>query len=116
MSARSASRRGGLPASLSPFWLSGVLRGDLGFDGLIVSDALEMKALQGRFGYAECGRRALAAGSDLLLYYKEAHQYEAFWELRSSFERGELDPGPIAASLERVRAAKRRLVPVSGPG
>ena len=106
---------GELPASLSPFWLSGALRRSLGFDGLIVTDALEMKALRGRFSYAECGRRALEAGSDLLLYYKEAHQYEAFWELRSSFERGELDPGPIAASLERVRAAKRRLLQVSGP-
>jgi beta-N-acetylhexosaminidase len=102
-----------LPASLSPFWLRQVLREDLRFEGLIVTDALEMKALRGRFSPAECGRRALEAGSDLLLYYKEAHQYSAFWELRSAFERGELDPGPIAASLERVRAAKRRLAGVT---
>lgn len=100
---------GELPASLSPRWLHGVLRGDLGFDGLIVTDALEMKALRSRYSYAECGRRALEAGSDVLLYYKEAHLYEAFWELRSSFERGEIDPAPIAVSLDRVLLAKRRL-------
>lgn len=97
-----------LPASLSPFWLNGVLRRRLGFEGLIVTDALEMKALQGRFTYADAGALALHAGSDVLLYYKEAYQYEAFWDLRTRLDRGELDRDAIAASLQRVRAAKRR--------
>lgn len=99
-----------LPASLSPFWLTGVLRRELGFEGLIITDALEMKALEGRFGYAEAGALALQAGSDVVLYYKEAYQYEAFWELRSRLERGELDREAIAASLERVRKAKERVL------
>src|SRR6185369_5648122 len=72
-----------LPASLSRFWLHDVLRRDLGFEGLVFTDAIEMKALRGRFQSAEAGALALAAGSDVLLYYKEAYQYEAFWQLRS---------------------------------
>jgi len=98
-----------LPASLSPYWLRQVLRRGLGFEGLVVTDALEMKALEGRYAYADAGALALHAGSDVLLYYKEAFQYEAFWELRSRLERGELDAGGIAESLARVRAAKQRL-------
>ena len=97
-----------LPASLSRYWLHDVLRRDLGFEGVVFTDAIEMKALRGRFQYAEAGALALAAGSDVLLYYKEAHQYEAFWQLRSKLERGELDAKRVTESLERVEAVKAR--------
>jgi beta-N-acetylhexosaminidase len=110
MSAHVVYTNDSLPASLSSFWLRDVLRHKLKFDGLIVTDALEMKALQGRFAYAEAGALALHAGSDVLLYYKEGYQYEAFWELRSRFDRGEFDCDAVAASLERVRMAKRRFM------
>jgi beta-N-acetylhexosaminidase len=98
------------PASLSPYWLGQVLRQELGFQGLVVSDAIEMKGLAERWSPLECGFRALAAGSDVLLYYKEAHQFSAFYDLRRALERGEIDPAPVAASLERVRQAKRALI------
>ena len=98
------------PASLSPHWLTGVLRGELGFQGLIVTDAIEMKGLAQRFGPLESGHRALGAGADILLYYKEAHQFNAFYELRRALERGEIDPGAVAASIARVRRAKAALV------
>jgi hypothetical protein len=45
-----------------------------------------------------------------LLYYKEAHQFAAFTELRRGLEAGELDVEPIARSLRRVRRAKQRLL------
>lgn len=97
------------PASLSGHWQRRVLRGELGFAGLIVADALEMEALRARWSPTECGARALLAGSDLLLYYKEACQFSAVYELRRALERGELDPAPVAASLERVRRAKEHI-------
>lgn len=103
------------PASLSPFWLGPMLRRELGFEGLVVTDAIEMKGLTGRWSPLACGRQALAAGADLLLYYKEAHQFAAFYELRRALERGEVDPGPVAASLERVRHAKLGLRRVATP-
>jgi beta-N-acetylhexosaminidase len=98
------------PASLSPFWLSTVLRQQLGFQGLIVTDAIEMQALKSRWTPVECGLLAMRAGADLLLYYREAHQFTAFHELRRALEAGELDTGAVERSLERVRQVKRRFL------
>ncbi|MEU1177782.1 glycoside hydrolase family 3 N-terminal domain-containing protein [Streptomyces sp. NPDC005820] len=52
------------PATLSPRILSELLRGELGFEGVLVSDALEMKAIADRYGEAAGARLALAAGAD----------------------------------------------------
>ena len=57
---------GDLPASLSAAALTGLLRKDLGFTGVIVSDALEMRAVSGPFGIPEAAVLAVAAGTDLL--------------------------------------------------
>ena len=54
------------PGTLSHAVLSGVLRGELGFDGVIVSDALEMRAVSGTVGVEEGAVRSLAAGADSL--------------------------------------------------
>ncbi|MFJ5520957.1 glycoside hydrolase family 3 protein [Streptomyces griseoluteus] len=54
------------PATVSPHILSRLLREDLGFDGLIVSDAVEMQAVRARYGLAGATVRALAAGVDLV--------------------------------------------------
>jgi beta-N-acetylhexosaminidase len=55
-----------VPATLSPRIL-GLLRNELGFDGVIVTDALEMGAISNRWGVARAAVRALEAGADLLL-------------------------------------------------
>ncbi|MFF4014933.1 glycoside hydrolase family 3 N-terminal domain-containing protein [Streptomyces sp. NPDC001843] len=55
------------PATLSPRILTGLLRDELGFDGVLVSDALEMKAISGRYGEAAGARLALAAGADQVI-------------------------------------------------
>jgi beta-N-acetylhexosaminidase len=57
---------GDLPATLSAAALTGLLRGDQGFSGVIISDALEMRAISGRYGIPEAAVRATAAGTDLL--------------------------------------------------
>jgi beta-N-acetylhexosaminidase len=54
------------PATHSRSILSDLLRGELGFDGLIVSDALDMKGASGAVGIPEAAVRALSAGCDLL--------------------------------------------------
>lgn len=103
------------PASLSPYWLTTVLREELGFDGLLITDAIEMKALKLRWSPVECGFRAQRAGADILLYYREAHQFAAFAELRRGLEAGEIEPAAVERSLERVRRAKRRLSAAPAP-
>ncbi|MCH5672311.1 beta-N-acetylhexosaminidase [Streptomyces gilvus] len=55
------------PATLSRRILGDVLRLDLGFEGVLVSDALEMKAIAGRYGEAAGARIALAAGADQVI-------------------------------------------------
>lgn len=57
----------GVPSSLSPRLIRGALRRDLGFDGLVVTDGLNMGAITGRYGAAEAAVRALRAGADVLL-------------------------------------------------
>ncbi|WP_246562384.1 beta-N-acetylhexosaminidase [Streptomyces roseirectus] len=56
-----------LPATLSPYILGELLRGELGFDGVLVSDALEMKAIADGYGEAAGARLALAAGADQVI-------------------------------------------------
>ena len=54
------------PATLSPRIVSGLLRDELGFDGLVLSDALEMRAISGTFGLEEGALKTLEAGVDAL--------------------------------------------------
>jgi beta-N-acetylhexosaminidase len=98
------------PASLSPFWVHDVLRGQLGFNGLVITDAIEMKSLTTRWSPETCGYRALMAGADVLLYYREAHQFRAFEELRRGLSNGEIPPAPVERSLARIARAKSRFV------
>ena len=57
---------GELPASLSPAAVTGLLRGELGFSGVVICDALEMKAASAVFGIPEAAVLAVIAGVDLL--------------------------------------------------
>jgi beta-N-acetylhexosaminidase len=65
---------GDLPASLSAAALTGLLRGELGFTGVIVCDALEMRAVSGPFGMLEAAVLAVAAGTDLICLGRDQDQ------------------------------------------
>ena len=56
------------PASISPIVINDIIRGAIGFDGLLFSDDLDMKALEKYGSIAERGRESLQAGCDLALY------------------------------------------------
>ncbi len=62
------------PASLSEPILSGLLRGELGFEGLVVTDALEMAAVSSTYGVEEAAVRALIAGADSLGLGHDLHE------------------------------------------
>lgn len=57
-----------LPATLSPGIISGLLREELGFRGVIVTDDLDMTAVAARFSVGECAVRSIVAGADLLMF------------------------------------------------
>jgi beta-N-acetylhexosaminidase len=60
------------PASMSPRVIGGLLRGRLGFDGLVLSDDLDMHAVARRWGVADAAVRFLRAGGDLALVCRDA--------------------------------------------
>lgn len=60
------SLTGSTPATLSPAALTGLLRNELGYDGVVVADALDMHAITRGVGLTEGAVRSLAAGADLL--------------------------------------------------
>ncbi len=57
----------GVPATLSPRVLTGLLRDSLGYGGVLVTDAMDMAGVLRQFGAAEAARRAVGAGADVLL-------------------------------------------------
>lgn len=93
-----------LPATLSPKILNGILRDDLKFDGLIVTDAMDMSGLTIYFDQAEAAVRAVEAGADVLL--KPANADDCIKGLRQAIASGRLKESRIEASARRVLAAK----------
>ena len=67
---------GDLPATVSSAALADLLRGELGFTGIIVSDALEMRATRDMFGVPQAAVLAVAAGTDLLCLGRDSDQEE----------------------------------------
>ena len=67
---------GDLPATVSGAALTGLLRGELGFTGVIVSDALEMRATREMFGIPQAAVLAVAAGTDLLCLGRDGSEDE----------------------------------------
>lgn len=104
----------GAPATLSPRIITGLLREELGFDGLVVTDALIMEGVRGEEGgEVSAAVRALMAGCDLLLYPDDpaavARELEAALGRTLSEER-------VAKSLERLERAARRVAGWRGGG
>jgi beta-N-acetylhexosaminidase len=95
------------PATISPAIVTGLLRGTMRFEGVVVTDALEMAGVAALGSYGEIAVQAIEAGCDLLLYSKLAPgPGEALDALRAALRSGRLTGERIAASLERVRALR----------
>jgi beta-N-acetylhexosaminidase len=91
------------PATLSPQLIGGILRQDWGYDGVVITDALMMKAVAERFGYARSAVMAIEAGADMVLAQgSPAEQLVAINALRDAFESGRL-------TREQGETANRRL-------
>ncbi|MER6049570.1 glycoside hydrolase family 3 N-terminal domain-containing protein [Streptomyces sp. NPDC001793] len=97
-----------LPATLSPRLLDDLLRKELGFDGLIVTDAIEMRAVAGRHGIGGAAARAVAAGADAVCVGGEHAEESTVAVLADALTgaaaRGALAEQRLAEAAERVRA------------
>lgn len=100
------------PATLSKTILEGLLRDELGFEGVIVSDALDMAGASGETGIPEAAIRAIAAGCDLLcIGTKNTDQQMAEIEaaLAAAINEGRLDAQRLASAVGRNVALAREL-------
>jgi beta-N-acetylhexosaminidase len=92
-----------IPATVSPV-IGKILRNDLKFEGMIVTDALSMSGLTIYFNQDEAAVRALEAGADMLL--KPADPDAAFRGVREAVKSGRLTEKRIEESARRLLAAK----------
>jgi beta-glucosidase len=97
-----------LPATLSPQVLQGLLRQQLNFDGLIVTDALIMGAITQQYGPYEAAVLAVAAGADVLMM--PADPIGAIAAVCEAVKIGRLSLNRIHAAVERIWRAKHKVV------
>jgi len=96
-----------VPATLSPRLLHGLLREELGFQGLVVTDALSMGGIVRGYGNAQAAVAALRAGADILLMPPEIPT--AIDAVVAAVERGEISVERIDRSVRRLLRAKAQL-------
>src|SRR4029450_3852999 len=103
------------PPTLSRATINGLLRGELGFAGPVVSDGLRMAAIEQQYGLGEAAVLAIDAGVDMLLIVEDrlpdgpsAAQVTP-GAIRAALANGTLDPARVEAALERIRAFRARL-------
>ncbi|CCK27519.1 sugar hydrolase [Streptomyces davaonensis JCM 4913] len=101
----------GLPATLSRPILSDLLRGELGYDGLIVTDGMEMQAIASAYGIERGSVLALAAGADAICVGGGLNDENTVRRLCDALvtavRTGELPEERLAEAAERVRALAR---------
>lgn len=98
-----------LPATLSERIVGDLLRGELGYEGVVVTDDLEMGAIAERWPIEDVVRRALLAGVDLLLVcHDERKQRRALEAAARLVEGGVIPAGRLARSVERIRGLQAR--------
>jgi len=95
-----------VPSTLSPVILTEKLRGELGFDGAVVTDALEMGAITQQYGSGEAAVRALQAGADLLLCPLDLRA--AFDAVAGAVQAGILPEARLDESIRRLSLIRSR--------
>jgi len=104
----------GLPATLSPAMVTGILRQELGFAGVIFSDDLQMRAISKGWSYAEAVQRAVLAGVDVLIVGNNLDPRQdavrvGIAAIRDLLDRGGIDENCIRDSLARITLFKAKI-------
>jgi beta-N-acetylhexosaminidase len=98
---------GTVPATLSPRIINDLLRKELRFDGLVVSDAFDMGALVAHYDAGEAAVQAILAGEDQIL--KSPNTDAAIAAVKAAVLGGRISESRIDESVRRILAAKSRL-------
>ncbi len=99
-------REGTVPATISKPIITDLLRRDLHFDGLVVSDAFDMGGLVAHFDAGEAAVRAIEAGEDQIM--KSANTDSAIAAVKEAVRSGRIPESRIDESVRRILAAKAR--------
>ncbi len=99
-----------LPATLSPAVIRQLLREQLGFQGVILTDCLEMNAVSETVGVGRGAVLAKQAGNDLILIsHRYDRQLAGIEAIKAAVQSGEIAPEAVQEAAERILALKRRL-------
>jgi len=99
-----------LPATVSPEIMTGLLRDEMKFEGIAITDAMAMRGLDNLYPNGESAPRAILAGCDILLYYgyNPDRMQKAVAAVYAAVEAGEITEERIDESLRRITAVKER--------
>lgn len=101
---------GTIPATLAPEVIQNLLRTRLGFEGIVITDCLEMRAISDGVGTAQGAVQGLHAGADIVLIsHRYDRQMDALAAIRSAAIRGVLSTETITSAAERVLRLKQHL-------
>lgn len=95
------------PTTFSRTIVDGVIRSELGFDGLVLTDSMRMQAVTDLAAPGDAAARAVIAGHDLVLHSPD--DAEAFEGVRDAVRSGELSVTQLDASVRRILSAKAKL-------
>ena len=100
------------PATLSSATITGILRSELGYSGVVISDDLQMKAISEHYGFEQAIRKALEAGVDILLITNNSSDYDetvarrTFTVIQQLVNEGVISEARIDQSYQRIRRLK----------
>jgi len=97
----------GAPGTLSPLVLTDLLRNEIGFKGLVISDAMDMRGVLDQYGAVEAAKRAVAAGADVLIQPLDVPQ--TIDAVVAGVHEGRYPESRIDASVRRLLNMKHDL-------
>ena len=95
------------PATLAPELLTGLLRGDMGFNGVIITDASHMVGLTASAKRSDAIPGAVIAGCDMILFANDVEEDIGY--LKTAYEKGELTEERLSDALHRILGMKAHL-------
>jgi beta-N-acetylhexosaminidase len=100
-----------LPATFSPFILKNILREKLGFDGLIITDDLEMKAIEKNFSFESIPRLGSQASVDLyLICHDRKKTLSLQGQMIQDIEKGRIEKKQVEYSAQKIIDFKKKIV------
>jgi len=102
------------PATLSSIFLKDILRDRLGYEGVIVSDDMQMKAITTHFGFEEAIIRAINAGCNLLIFSNNGSEYDeditrkAVETIKTAVNEGKITEDKIRDSYNKIKKLKEK--------